>query len=105
MENNTIKQKLKLPLTDRQKKEAMMRALHYSINTTLQMLQAQYNVRITGVTLSERTGDLSSVHFDWEETAEGIKSTEQVKQEQEEAQTRQLRATLAKLNEKQQGNG
>lgn len=82
-----------------------MRALDYSVNSTLQQLQAQYNVRITGVTLGERTGNLCTVHFDWQETAEGILTDEQVQQQRLEAQTRQLRATLAKLQGGQGDNG
>lgn len=91
-----------MPVTvsEQQLKEAAIHALEYSINGILLQVQLKYNVRITGIRLAE-DGDLRGVRIEWQETASGILTDEDVQQRINEMRNAQLLSITEKLG----GNG
>lgn len=94
--------KITVPVTlsDEQLKQTTIHALEYSINGLLLQFQLKYNVRITGIQLTENH-NLRGVQIGWQETASGICTDEQVQQLIQQQAGKQL----AKITEKLANNG
>lgn len=66
-------------LTDKQVKQSAISGLEYSIASIIRQVELKFNVRITGLSMNE-SHCLRSVKIDWQETASGIRTQEEVQQ-------------------------
>lgn len=103
--------KFEVKLTDSEFKKTAVSALEYCLAQTLHQFELKYNVAITGIKPSveynaegnntQRTSDLKSVRLQWQETAEGIRTDEEVKQ----LLAQQVEKVRNSITDKLAGNG
>ena len=76
-------------LTDADIKKTAVSALEFCLEQTLKQFELKHKVDITGIKLTVgysadgiavRTGDLRGVQLQWQETGEGIRTDEEVRQ-------------------------
>lgn len=106
------KLKFEVSLTDTDMKKTAVTALEYCLAQTLQQFELKYNVAITGIKLTEgynaednnaaaRTGELCDIQLKWQETCEGIRTDEEVRQLLAE----QVAKVRSSITDKLTGNG
>lgn len=104
--------KFEVKLTDSEIKKTAVSALEYCLAQTLHQFELKYNVAITGIKHSveynaegnnaaHRTGNLNNVQLQWQETAEGILTDEEVRRMLAE----QVEKVRSSITDKLAGNG
>lgn len=104
--------KFEVKLTDSEIKKTAVSALEYCLAQTLHKFELKYNVAITGIKPSveynadgnnaaPRTGNLNNVQLQWQETAEGILTDEEVRRMLAE----QVAKVRSSITDKLAGNG